>query len=540
MIRFRHSIAILPIAIVSMSLLLSSCTGGASRGNDPGDARLPVIQPEPSFDGYTFTYYVHYDWATTYSWGKDETTKWIMDNRHVKVEPVQSDGAADAKLNTMIASGTLPDVIQMDRGQGVERLRGAGKLVPLDDYLQKYPNLAKEVGEKNLNMLRSPDGKLYQIPNWFTSKPNGNSGWMINTRIYEELGSPKLETFEDLYRYLKQVKSAYRDLEPLAMDADGFNIIYSGFKESTPPELLKHLAFKDDNRLKPVYEDPDYRNALAYARRLFAEELISPDALTQTVDQLKEKLGMGEAAVFVGGDTANMGEEAHNQLKLADSANDYKVIWPIHKKGLDRNRIMPNGWNSLGWNVCVITTAAKDPERIFKYFDWLVTPEGQRVVWWGPPGILWDKVDADGYPVFNNNWKSLTEDGRRLLRLQYFNFAGNATYIDSAKIKSENSLPKELRTWSTAAQQEVFWKTSMNVTEYNNLEPESGSPEAEAAKLTKDIHARTFAEAMFAPNDAEMNRIVDQALLHMKEVGLEKVLAVKTKAWQHNLSKMKP
>lgn len=43
----------------------------------------------------------------------------------------------------------------------------------------------------NLNMLRHDDGKLYMFPNWYTSRPAGNAGYVVNKKIYDELGAPR-------------------------------------------------------------------------------------------------------------------------------------------------------------------------------------------------------------------------------------------------------------------------------------------------------------------------------------------------------------
>lgn len=533
-------------ALMSLSLALSACSGGGnstenntSKGNA---AEGTSNQGAEKKDVYSFSFYVHYDWAGPIDpWGQDEQTKWIMSNKHIKPVGVSSGGAAEAKLNTMIASNSLPDVIQMDRGMGVEKLRAAGALVPLDDYLAKYPNIMEQVGKETIDMLRSSDGKLYQIPNWATKTPNGNSGWMINKKIYEELGSPKLETFDDLHAYLSLVKEKKPDIVPLEIDNEGtgFGIIYSGFKEDTPPVLVGHSAYAEGNELKPILSDPAYREAMAYTRKLFSEKLISQDALTQKQDQRDVKLKTGRVAVFVGGDTANVGEGADHELKIKDKNSGYTAIWPIYKAGLDKNKIMNNGWNSLGWNVNVITKAAKDPERIFEYFDWLISPEGQRVVWWGPPGILWNEIDSEGHPVFTEKWSTMSDEEKGKLKLQSFNFAGNASYIDSAKIKNEFKLPEEKRKWSTVAQAEVFWKSSKNVTEFVNIDPNPEQPEGIAAQSVKDIYKQTFAKALFAKDEAEMNKMLDEGLGKMDQVGFGNVLKFKTEAWHKNLEMLK-
>ncbi len=166
---------------------------------------------------------------------KMSATKSIKENKKVNVVPISSGGNAEQKMNTMIVANDLPDVIWLDRGPDVDKLREAGMLVPFDDYLDKYPNLKEWAGESTLNMLRAEDGKLYQFPNWYTSQPNGNTGYVVNEKIYKELGEPKLETTDDLYSYLQQVKEKYPNVIPFEPgQGDGLDVLYSAFGEEHP------------------------------------------------------------------------------------------------------------------------------------------------------------------------------------------------------------------------------------------------------------------------------------------------------------------
>ncbi|RXZ82910.1 extracellular solute-binding protein [Paenibacillaceae bacterium] len=527
------------VLMVSLGMLLSACGKNAEPAppeDKQNNSNKPAVGQADDATPYNFTFYMHYDWAVTDVWGQDPVTQWIIENKKIHIEPIQSGGAAEAKLNTMIASKSLPDMIQMERGPGVDRLQSAGTLVALDEYLDKYPNLKEQIGEETLNMLRSSDGKLYQIPNWFTSTPNGNSGWMINKKIYEQLGSPKLETFDDLHAYLSQVKAAYPDVVPLEIDTSGvgFGIIYAGFKEENAPHLINHTAYVDNGELKPIFNDPVYREALLYTSELFRERLISQDALTQSLDQMKERLHSGRVAVYAGGDTANVGRDADAALKQADPESGYIAIWPIHKEGLDKNRITPSSWNSLGWNVNIITKNAKDPEKIIAYLDWLVSPEGQRIVWWGPEGIMWEQLDEDGYPVLNEKWVAATPEDKKGMKLEAFNITGNTTFIDTAKVKLEKLLPEGSRNWATEAQGSIFWKSSMNVTEFINIDPSPESAEGIAAQSSRDLYNQTFSKALFAANDDEVNGLLDKGLADLKKVNLDSALQFKTTAWYNN------
>jgi putative aldouronate transport system substrate-binding protein len=544
-------------AVLGFVLLLSGCGGGNSNAGvqstvEPTKAPAAATEtaaPAETAEAtaaaagstvkpVTFSYYSNYDWDTTEPWGKDSTTAWIRDNLKVNMTAVQSSGAAETKFSTMIASGSLPDVIMMDRGANVERLRQAGLLVALDEYLDKYPNLKNNAGEATLGMLRSDDGKLYQFPNWYTSSPNGNGGWIVNRKIYKELGSPKLETYDDLYAYLKLVKEKYSDVIPLEIGAKGRGLetMYGGFAENKP-----YLAKINPvgNELKSIFEDPVFIESMQYASKLFREKLITQDAFTQTGNQVTEKLVTGRVAVYADGDVVNPGRDANNALRTVDPESGYDIIWPIHKAGLDPAKITPNNYNSLGWNVLVITKKAKDPEAIFSYLDWLTGEEGQRIINFGRQGLYWDETDADGVPILNEKGLNTPQADKDKERIGRFNWVGNTTFIDQTKAKMDAQLPAEKQNWTTLAQQKVTWKTSRNFTEFVNLDPLPDSEEGTIASAVNDIFLEAYAKALYAKSDEEVLSLLKKAGEDADKAGYAKLLQFQTERWQNNLSKMK-
>ncbi|QQZ59665.1 extracellular solute-binding protein [Paenibacillus sonchi] len=543
------------LSVVLCSVLLIAGCGGGNNGAAPSaeptkeptatETAAASASPEAASTAagstvkpVSFTYYSNYDWDTTEEWGRDSTTKWIADTLKVKMTPVQSSGAAETKFSTMIASGSLPDVIMMDRGANVERLRQPGLLVPLDDYLDRYPNLKNNAGEATLNMLRSEDGKLYQFPNWYTSSPNGNGGWIINRKIYKELGSPKLETYDDLYAYLKLVKEKHPDVVPLEVGAKGRGLetMYGSFAENKP-YLPK--ANPVGNTLQSIFEDQVFIENMQYASKLFREKLITQDMFTQTGDQISEKLKTGRVAVYVDGDVVNPGRGADTALRTTDPDAGYDIIWPIHKAGLDATKITPNNYNSLGWNVLVITKNAKDPEAIFSYLDWVTGEEGQRILNFGRQGLYWDEFDADGVPILNEAGLNTPQGDKDKERIGRFNWVGNTTFIDQTKAKMDAQLPADKQNWTTLAQQKVTWKTSKNFTEFVNLDPLPDSEEGTIATAVNDIYQEAFAKTLYAKSDDEVLSLLNKANEDAKKAGYEKLLKYQTEKWQDNLSKMK-
>ena len=143
------------VAVLMLFGAMAGCSKGSSN-NETDKTKDAGKDGEGFVFGETpleYTMYGHYDWYTMPNWGEDVATKSIKENKKVNVVPISSGGNAEQKMNTMIVANDLPDVIWLDRGPDVDKLREAGMLVPFDDYLDKYPNLKEWAGESTLNML---------------------------------------------------------------------------------------------------------------------------------------------------------------------------------------------------------------------------------------------------------------------------------------------------------------------------------------------------------------------------------------------------
>lgn len=532
-------------AMLAAVLALTACSGGGGGADNKANEGSPQGGGEAAGESgpLTFTFYGHYDWYTMPNWGEDLSTKWIKENKQVTVEPISSGGNAKQKLSTMIVSGELPDVIWMERGADVEKLRSAGMLVPFDDYLEKYPNLKKWAGDSTLDMLRSPDGKLYQFPNWYTTQPNGNAGYLVNKKIFNELGAPPLETTDDLYAYLKQVKANYPGVVPLEVGqgGSGIEILTSAFGENYPYTFTAMKGVPSGNQLNSLFTDPVFREGIGYANKLYREGLISQDAFTQKLEQVEQKVRNGQIAVYVASSPTEYGAIGNALLSAEDPEAGYIMVWPIHKAGLDKNKIYPGDYKQQGWNVNVITRSAKNPEAIFAFLDWMTGPEGQRIIMWGPEGLYWDGVDEEDAPKFTEKFTSDPKGRDELMNATVnFQWVGNTVYVDNSKMKFESTLPPEKQNWESRWQSEITWKTQYNTTEFTNLDPAGDSEEGIVAQSVLDIYTKALASAvMNAKSEEEVAATLDKAEADAQQAGYAKLLKYKTERWQENLSKLK-
>ncbi|HEY4390176.1 MAG TPA: extracellular solute-binding protein [Paenibacillus sp.] len=550
----RSKLIVNVLSVLMIVALLAGCTGkggNSAQTTEPNSSNAGNTQEQNTAENegpklyelgkesLNISLFGNYDWYTMPKWGDDQMSKWVQDNKKLTITEVPNGGNAAQKLNTMIASGDLPDVIWGDRGPDVERLREAGLLVPLDDYIDKYPNLKKWLPSSALNFLRSSDGKLYQFPNWYTSGANGNAGWVVNKKIYKELGEPKLETTDDLYNYLKQVKEKFPKVVPfetdLAAEGNGLEQIYSAFKEDNLG-FTRFYAVPDGDNMKSIYKDEPFRESVVYAAKLFREGLMTQDAMTQTRDQIDEKLMNGRVAVYATSNPTLYAMKADTELSKKDPEDGYFMIWPIYKEGLDKNKIYPGTFTSLGWNTAVITTSAKDPEAVFAFLDWWTGPEGMTLQYFGPEGEFWQGYEADGItPKFTENY---AKEKDKLAEFQAFSdpfqWVGNTDYINNAKGGYESTLGELDRNWSTYWQYQITWKTQGDATEFVNMIPLPDSDEGISHQRAKDIWLQVRAQTLYAKSDEEALALLDKAYDDSMTAGFDKVLDYYTKKWEEN------
>ncbi|OAB41289.1 ABC transporter substrate-binding protein [Paenibacillus antarcticus] len=488
------------------------------------------------------SFYGHYSYYTMPQWGTDPSSKWIQDNLNIHISGISADGNAKLTLRKMIASKKLPDIVWGERDLDLEQMREEDLLVPLDAYIEKYPNLKHWAGEKVLNLLRASNGRIYYFPNYYSNRAYGNAGYVLNKKIYRELGSPKLETTDDLYQYLIKVKERYPDVVPFetgqAKEGHGIDQLFSAFKEDNLG-FTRLYAVAEGGKMTSIYLDKGFRESALFVAKLMREGLMPSGAMIQTGDQVTEKLMKGKVAIYASANPMLDAMRADAELRKLNSDNGYMFIDPIYKQGLDRSKIYPGTYNNLGWNVTAITKSAKNPEAIFAMLDWMTGPEGSAVQMWGPPGPegYWNGFMEDGItPNFTTRYGS---DMDELTEIQAVSnqmiWVGNTLYLDQTKSNYERMLPKEQRNWATYWQQNVTWKSQGDATPFINVRPASNSEEGHIMRNLEEIWLDAREGALFGQNDEEVLSILDQAHHASMEVGFQKYLEYITKRWHDNI-----
>lgn len=491
-------------------------------------------------DELEFSWYDNSDTAAATLWADSSMIeKWILENKKVKIKYMDPGGASAEKLATMIVSDKFPDVITMLKGQDSEKLISSKKVIPLNEYFEKYPNIYNALSEKGiLQMMTYKDGKNYEIPNWanITDMPTGNNAWVLNKKVYEELGSPKLEDFDDLYNYLKMVKEKYPDMIPYETtdSFQGERYVLAGMAENLPPDHLDFYSYvSEDGKLKSIFEHPAYRETAQYLNKLYREELMTRDVFSQTADQVKEKFSNGRVAVT----STAIGVCENTRKDMQNLGSDWITITPVKKDGLDREKVYSQGYNILGWTEVLISKDAKNPEGIYAFLDWLFSPEGQRLYMYGPPGYYYDEVTPEGYPILNEKWFESTEPMKDVKGNGASIGLGNS-FIDKCGIYVDENSPEEFRSWGKQQQLKNIWPYAKDITEFSDVIPGVGVEEGIIYQTIMDLHKKARAEYIYADSPEKVDAIIDTLIQDTRDADIEKLLQYEEKVWNENKVKL--
>ncbi|THF80399.1 extracellular solute-binding protein [Cohnella fermenti] len=348
--------------------------------------------------------------ALTIRWGNmgDSFTKnsWLQElekNSNVKINwQVISNTDWETQKSVLLASGKMPDIIVGDLAFGDSDIVNNLTLFrPLDDYIDQYmPNLKAAMAEMpDLKKLSTfPDGKIYSLPARLPSRPYASQQPVINKEWLDKLGLKAPTTLDELYTVLK----AFKEQDPNGnQKAD--EIPYSDTKDIdmnlfTPFGITdlrgNHMMIKDG---KPEYipTSDNYKAAITWANKLYAEGLIDQETFTQDETMLTAKRQNPDAAMI------GFSYQWTPDAVFGPWSKQYETIAPIAGPDGEKYQIGdPNGL-SFRRNELLITTASKYPEVAARWADQFYTGEASIQNFWGAIGTSISKNDDGTYTLMD-------------------------------------------------------------------------------------------------------------------------------------------
>ena len=362
---------------------------------------------------------------------------------------------ASEKINSMIKSGKYPDFL--DGGDATADLLEVGAYIPLDDYLDDYPELKNYLTEEQWNQMSQPDGHIYYISQFSAVRGedlnpdhSGEAFW-IQKRVLSWAGYPEVKTLDQYFQLIEDYMAA----NPVNEDGSkntGFQILCDDWRYfclENPPQFLAGYPNDGCAIVDPVTKKASVYDtipeAIQYYKKLnemYKKGIVEADTFVMSYDQYLEKLSSGNVLGMV--DQYWQFMSAENILYSKDMADrTYVPLGIVANENIEdayRNGIMFTSASGMG-----ITVSCEDVEGALQFMNDLIKEEIHIMRFWGEEGVDYE-VDEEG--VFYrteeqrkhaNDQKWLTEN---MCAYDYFPQYGGTT-IDGKNANLPDQQPGE-------------------------------------------------------------------------------------------------
>ena len=361
------------IATISMSLLLVTSAVGCGASSS-GDGK--------SADGSKqVTLKLWHVWAADSESNRKPFLKVLDDfqkeNPNIKLDIDETEAKAyDTKIKTAAAGDELPDVFYSQAGGSIKGYVDAGKILPIDDYLNDG---TKDRLLSGVLSNMTFDGKVYGLP--YTQ---ATAVFFVNKELFDQNGIKIPETYNELVTAVK------------AFRAKGITPMTVGAKDEWPTtQYFDIMAIRaagakvvnDALNKKGSYEDPGFIDAAAKFQELVKLQAFNDGALGVTIDESEMAFYDGKVPMYVNG-SWTVGNIQKDDSKIKNKILALK--FPIIEGGKgDANDF--TGGAAEGFFVGANTKHKEESVKLLKY----ITEHHSKEAYLAGAGIPTWKMDVD-------------------------------------------------------------------------------------------------------------------------------------------------
>lgn len=289
-------------------------------------------------------------------------------------------------VNTVMASGDLPDYVQLNRSQ-LFQFAEAGLLMPLDELINEtdYPDLMKGTDEMYWELATVED-HIYGVPfGRYDRTPYITwtwTDWLDNVGMKAE----DIKTVEDVTELCR----AYTQDDP---DGNGKNDTYALYGNSGGTcERTMGMIFIDafnagrheyvDGELIPRWLTEGYKEYLRHMAMMYDAGYIVPDYITKAQNDAETEAFAGKSGMF--GLFWSLSGRSERREELTPLAPVQKV------DGSGQAHFM---YEAPVRHYIAITKDCKNPERVLDLMNWAHTDDGSTYVHAGVEEFDWEYAD---------------------------------------------------------------------------------------------------------------------------------------------------
>ncbi|MGV8981090.1 extracellular solute-binding protein, partial [Clostridium sp.] len=471
----------------------------------------------------TLDWYINFNWFAG-KWGEDLTSQYVTKKTGVNLNIQVPAGDASQKLNTMMASEKLPDIITLAwDDDGTKKLIEGGFVEPLDKLAKDYdPYFFKVADAEKVSWYTEPDGHFYGYPNASSSpqdfakykevKPS-NQTFLVRKDMYEAIGKPDMRTPKGFLNALRMAKEKYPSVNGQSLIPLGLNEFTNAGNTSLETYLQNYLAIpcEKDGKLYDRTSDPEYLNWLKTFRVANSEGLLSKDVFIDKRPQMEEKIAQGRyfAMLYQRSDMSAQQKALYNKDK---NSVYIAVDGPANIK-LDAPKLAGDGIS--GWTVTMISKTCNDKARAIKFLTYLISEEGQKDLYLGQKGVTYDSID--GKDKFKPEALTMLNADRNAFDKKY------GASVKFWMLMDTNMMLKWAPTATEPSKQmEDFTKgKTFNYSQFENINPQNDSNEGVSLIRITDLWGTTLPKLLMAKSNSEFDTIFNDFITKRSKLGYD-------------------
>ena len=354
-------------------------------------------------DPITFSLFHNMTWAPMDVWGEDHVSQQVTADTGIAFEVTKQQDAQ--QLATYVATGELPDAVFVFGAANIDLMEDYDVCYAWDELIAQYaPEFMDLIDPTDIQMATKEDGHFYTL---YTHVRNqdywddptqgvsyGEGTISFRQDILDELGNPEINSTDDFYAVLKQVKEKYPDMIPyLQPDANGaylahcFGVDYDSNNG--------YGTLDADGNLIWVYSDKEPLNDyVLFANKLLREGLMSQEALVYTQEETKAAIMAGNVFCYAG--QCYDVDQWNEALAGVEGNTAYytSIRKPLTVNGEVK---MSQTYGQAGFAGFYITRNCEDPARLIALMEYMRSPYGDKLTQWGVEGLDYELVN--GYPM---------------------------------------------------------------------------------------------------------------------------------------------
>lgn len=317
------------------------------------------------------------------------------------------------KLSVTLASGDLTDLILLQDGQNIlDKYGPQGLFVDLKPYIDsgKMPNYTKwaQIFPELLTDLLDGDGKMYGMEN-FNTDGMISVGYLYRVDVFEDMGRPLPNTWDELYEALKQFKTENPDSTPISVRWGAGNLIPYFFDAYHTGSGI--FLDRDEMKYKfgPIEDGERVKKAVELMTKFYSAGLIDPEFATLADAQFKERIITGRAIAWVA-EYILQNNDNHELGRQIDPDFSIRAALPPKNEYGERAGLWVQYAAQPSWVKAINANTEADKDLLVALLDYTVSDEAIELANWGIEGVTFTR-DTNGKKTLDPKYKTRANPG---------------------------------------------------------------------------------------------------------------------------------